>query len=292
MFPVVRSVDDARALVESQTFGEYGGAHGRVELGGVKLILDGSPQGKTAYLEKPYHVPPAGKAADYRGYPTLPRTTVDPLVAYLLAQRIPILAHANGDAAAEMLIDAVEAADPPADHRTVMIHAQTVREDQLDRMATLGIIPSYFSAHTFFWGDWHRDSVLGEPRGLRISPTRSTVDRRMRFTIHNDAPIVPPDVIRLLWATTNRVTRSGKVLGEDQRISVLEALKATTIYAAEQHFEEARKGSIAVGKEADLVVLSQNPLDMDPADLLDLDVMATYVGGEAIYVNSNGANDE
>ena len=283
MFPVVRSVDDARALVESQTFGEYAGVNDRVEIGGVKIILDGSPQGKTAFLEKPYHVPPTGQDEDYRGYPTLPQETVDPLVAYLLEQRVPFLAHANGDAALEMLIDAVAAANPQHDHRSVMIHAQTVREDQLDRMAKLGIIPSFFSAHTFYWGDWHRDSVLGPERGMRISPTRSTVDRQMRFTIHNDAPIVPPNVIRLLWATTNRVTRSGQVLGEDQRISVLEAIKATTIYAAEQHFEEGRKGSITLGKDADLVILSKNPLEMATADLLELDVVATFVGGRAIY---------
>jgi predicted amidohydrolase YtcJ len=201
----------------------------------------------------------------------------------LLDARIPILAHANGDAAADMLIDAVALAEPLHDHRTVMIHAQTVREDQLDRMATLKMIPSYFSAHTFYWGDWHRDSVFGNERASRISPTRSTVQRNMVFTTHNDAPIVPPNMLRLLWATTNRITRSGKTLGAEQRISVYDALLSITMHAAYQMFEEDSKGSITEGKWADLVVLSTNPLGVAVEDLQDIEVSATYSHGVPIY---------
>ena len=169
-----------------------------------------------------------------------------------------------------------------------MIHAQTVREDQLDQMKELEIIPSYFSTHTFYWGDWHRDSVFGEERAMRISPTKSTLNRKMPFTVHNDAPVVPPDMIRLLWSTTNRETRSGKVLGEEQKISTYAALEAITINAAYQHFEEDIKGSIEIGKMADLVVLSDNPLSMSPADLLSLKVVATYSRGKQIFdLNTN-----
>ena len=140
-----------------------------------------------------------------------------------------------------------------------MIHAQTVREDQIDRMAAIGVVPSYFSAHTFYWGDWHRDSVLGPERALRISPTRSTLARNMPFTVHNDAPVVPPDMMRLIWATTNRLTRSGQVLGEAQRLDALEALRAVTANAAYQSFEECCKGTLTPGKQADLVMLSRDP---------------------------------
>ena len=182
-----------------------------------------------------------------------------------------------------MLIDAVDAAAPQHDHRTVMIHAQTVREDQLTRMKTLHMIPSYFSTHTFYWGDWHRDSVLGEERGQRISPMASTRQRGMVFTVHNDAPVVPPDMIRLLWASTNRQTRSGRILGPEQRLSIYDALRAMTINAAYQHFEEHEKGTIEVGKQADLVVLSRNPLAMSPADLLELRIIATYAHGQHIF---------
>jgi predicted amidohydrolase YtcJ len=194
-----------------------------------------------------------------------------------------MLAHANGDAAADMLINAVRAAGFNSDHRTVMIHAQTVREDQLTDMKTLGMIPSFFSAHSFYWGDWHRDSVFGTERALRISPTASTVARNMVFTLHNDAPIVPPDMIRLLWATTNRITRSGKVLGANQRISTYDALRGMTSHAAYQHFEEADKGTIEIGKLADLVVLSEDPLSTPKAELMRLRIEATYSRGSPVF---------
>ena len=195
------------------------------------------------------------------------------------------MAHANGDAAADMLIEAVKDADITSDHRTIMIHAQTVREDQLDQMKELSIIPSYFSTHTFYWGDWHRDSVFGEDRAMRISPTKSTLNRKMPFSVHNDAPVVPPDMIRLLWSTTNRKTRSGKVLGEEQKISTYSALEAMTINAAFQHFEDDIKGSIEVGKLADLVILSKDPLSMPVDELLELEIMATYSHGKEIFKN-------
>jgi len=277
-YPV--GMQDPSAVISNNHFGSY---NKRLKTGGIKLMLDGSPQGKTAYLSKPYHVPPHGQTEDYAGYPIVDQLQANALVNAYVEAQVPIIAHANGDAAAEMLIDAVEAANPKHDHRTVMIHAQTVREDQLTRMKSLRMIPSYFSTHTFYWGDWHRDSVLGEERARRISPTASTQQRGMIFTVHNDAPIVPPDMIRLLWATTNRQTRSAQILGPEQRVSVHEALRAMTVYAAYQQFEEDIKGTIAVGKQADLVVLSQDPLSMDPADLLDLRVVATYSQGHQIF---------
>ncbi len=268
------------AIRDGFTYGEY---QGRVKVGGIKLMLDGSPQGKTAYMTAPYKVPPPGQDATYRGYPNIPQPRVDELVKFYSDAGIPMLAHANGDAAADMLIDAVAAAAPGHDHRTVMIHAQTVREDQLTRMKNLAIVPSFFAAHSFYWGDWHRDSVFGVARAERISPTASTVARGMPFTIHNDAPVVPPDVPRLLWATTNRMTRSGKVLGKNQRISTYDALRAVTSLAAYQHFEENLKGSIEEGKQADFVVLSANPLTLATEDLLSLEVLATFSRGEQVY---------
>ena len=277
-FPIAQGVQDES--IQSLNFGEYSG---RLKMGGIKLILDGSPQGKTAYITKPYLVPPHGQDEQYKGYPLIPQESVDQLINKYSMAEIPIMAHANGDAAADMLLEAVRKSSISSDHRTVMIHAQTVREDQLDQMKKLKIIPSYFSSHTFYWGDWHRDSVFGNERASRISPTNSTLKRGMPFTVHNDAPIVPPDMIRLLWSTTNRLTRSGKVLGPDQRISTYDALKAMTINAAYQHFEEDIKGTIEVGKLADLVVLSENPLSMQTQDLLNLRVVATYSHGQEIY---------
>ena len=255
-------------------------------VGGVKMVLDGSPQGKTAYLTKPYEVQPHGQHADYRGYPIMPATSVNALFDKFISADIPFLAHANGDAAADLFIQALTKSlkdKEPKDHRSVMIHAQTVRDDQLDDMAAMNVIPSYFSAHTFYWGDWHRDSVLGLQRGSRISPTASSLAKGITFTVHNDAPIVPPDVMRLVWATTNRLTRSGQVLGPNERISVEEALKAVTLNAAYQYFEEDHKGSIEVGKQADFVVLSANPLRVAKEDLLNVKVLQTIARGTTVF---------
>ena len=266
--------------LDAVNFGSY---TGRVKVGGIKLILDGSPQGKTAYLTEPYYKPPHNESKSYKGYPLIPQTEVSEWVKKYADLNIPIMAHANGDAAADMLIKAVKNAEIESDHRTIMIHAQTVREDQLDLMKELEIIPSYFSTHTFYWGDWHRDSVFGVDRAMRISPTKSTLNRDMPFTVHNDTPVVPPDMIRLLWSSTNRITRSGKILGDQQKISTYDALKAMTLNAAYQHFEDDIKGSIEVGKLADLVVLSEDPLAMPAASLLNLKVIATYSHGKEIF---------
>ncbi|MEP3451123.1 MAG: amidohydrolase family protein [Parasphingorhabdus sp.] len=265
---------------------QFAGYQGRFKLGGVKLVLDGSPQGKTAYLTKPFHIVPAGQKPDYRGYPNYPTDKVNAMVGKVLSHKVPLIAHANGDAMGDELINAVEASHAKGQQgkgRTVMIHAQTAREDQLDRMAKLRMIPSFFSSHVFFWGDYHRDSVLGPVRGSRISPTKSALDRNMIFTTHNDAPIVPPDMIRLLWATSHRETRSGKILGPEQRVSIHDALKSMTINAAYQNFEEDQKGSIAVGKQADFVVLSENPLNVEPANLLRVKVMKTVSRGKTVF---------
>ncbi len=260
--------------------------NGHFRIAGIKLVLDGSPQGKTAWLTKPYFKPPKGQSKDYRGYPILDDAAVKKHIKTAYANGMQVQAHANGDAAIDQLIKAVAAVNAelkPNDQRTVMIHAQTAREDQLEQMQTEGVIPSYFVSHTFYWGDWHRDSVLGPERAAHISPLKSTVDRGMRFTTHNDTPIVPPDMMRLLWAAVNRETRSGKVLGEAQRIGPLDALKSMTIDAAYQYFEEDSKGSIEPGKLADFAILSANPLKVEPATIKDIQVLETIKEGRSVY---------
>lgn len=264
---------------------DYGTYSGHFKLGGVKFMLDGSPQGKTAWLSHPYHVPPEGQDADYRGYGQVDSGVLTEKLTALYEKGVHVLAHANGDAASEQLVTAAEtaAAAHPGDHRTVMIHAQTVRDDQLDRMKVLGMIPSYFAAHSFYWGDWHRDSVLGLERSYRISPAASTVERDMPFTVHNDAPVVPPDMMRLVWATVNRRTRTGDILGPDQRVDVMDALRAVTIHAAYQNFEEDTKGSLEVGKFADLVILAEDPRAVEPDHLKDIAISATVFRGKTVF---------
>ena len=280
VFPRFRTLEDAeRATLEA----DY---RGGLRVAGVKFSLDGSPQGRTAWVTEPYHEGPPGAPADYRAYGTLDPELYRAGAAHLIRRGVPILVHANGDAAIDLMLDGVEAAmagiDPPPDHRAVIIHAQLMRADQLDRAAVLGAVPSFFSAHAFFWGDWHRRS-FGEARGNAISPVRWAIERGVRFTVHNDAPVVPPDIMRLVSITVNRRTRSGHVLGPEQRATVHEALHAVTLGAAYQYFEEDVKGSIAPGKQADLVVLETNPLTADPAELEHIRVVETFSRGRSVY---------
>ncbi len=275
--------DDVLATVAADT--NYTGG---VRNGGVKFTLDGSPQGRTAWMSEPYNAGPPGAAADYVAYPSYDPDAWLNRIGPLIERGVPVLAHANGDAAIDLMIDGVAnaiAAGPVPDHRSVIIHAQLIREDQLDRVAELAIIPSFYSAHPFFWGDWHRLS-FGEERASFISPVQAAIARDIPFTVHNDSPIVPPDMMRLLEITVNRETRSGFVLGADQRASVMQALHAITLGAAYQYFEENEKGSITVGKRADLVILEDNPLTVETSELGEVAVLETFARGKSIF-NAN-----
>ncbi len=258
---------------------------GGYRLAGIKFGLDGSPQGRTAWMTAPYTERPHGADPDYAAYPTVDPAAYISAAARVLGNGIPMLVHANGDAAIDLMLEGVKkalSAPGARDHRAVAIHAQLMRADQLDTAATLGVVPSFFSAHTYFWGDWHLQS-FGRKRGENISPTRWALDRDVRFTIHNDAPVVPPDMLRLIWATVNRRTRSGQTIGPDQQLSVREALYAATLGGAYQYFEETSKGSISEGKQADLVILSENPLLVDPRKLADVEVFETFARGRSVY---------
>ncbi|MEG0921050.1 MAG: amidohydrolase [Comamonas sp.] len=260
--------------------------HGHLRIGGVKLTLDGSPQGKTAWLTQPYLLPPDGQSPGYKGYGVMDDAQARVQVAKAVANRWQILVHANGDAAIDQFIQAVRAAGPQVkaqDLRPVLIHGQTLRRDQVAQLKELGIFPSLFPMHTFYWGDWHRDSVLGNPRAQNISPTGWVLQAGMRFTSHHDAPVALPSSMRVLDATVNRITRSGQVLGPEHRVSPWVALQAQTLWSAYQHFEEASKGSIDVGKLADFAVLSGNPLTVEPHQLASLKVVETIKQGRTVY---------
>jgi len=144
----------------------------------------------------------------------------------------------------------------------------------------------FFQSHTYFWGDWHLNSVLGEERGMRISPVQSAIRREMVYTMHQDTPVVPPDMIFTLWTAVNRRTRSDRTIGADQRISPMEAIRGITINGAQQYFEEDSKGSITPGKRADLVILDKNPLKTASDAIRDIQVMETIKDGETIYRKS------
>ncbi|MFU1478086.1 amidohydrolase family protein [Roseovarius sp. C7] len=179
-------------------------------------------------------------------------------------------------------VAAVQAAHPRQDHRHTIIHGQVMRDEQLARCADLGVTISFFSAHIHYWGDRHYDTFLGPERAQRISPAASAARHGLRYTIHNDAAVTPTRPLHLAHCAVNRRTASGRVLGEAEKISVMEALRAQTIDAAWQVFEEERRGSIRVGKLADFAVLDRNPLDH--GELLDqMRVCRTVRRGETAF---------
>jgi len=274
---------DILELEEIQPSMEY---RSKFRVGGAKLTIDGSPQGKTAWLTKPYYVVPEGLPADYRGYAAIDDKTTFDAVEKAFANGWQILCHGNGDAAIDRYIEAVRRAKekyPDVDNRPVLIHGQTLRHDQVGQLKVLGIFPSLFPMHTFYWGDWHRDSVLGPERAENISPTGWLLEQDMIFATHHDAPVALPDSMRVLSATVTRRTRSGQLLGEQHRVPVATALKAMTLWPAWQHFEEERKGSIEVGKLADFVLLSHNPMTVAQEQLDDIKVLETIKEGQTIY---------
>ncbi len=264
----------------------------QMRVGAVKIVADGSIQGYTGYLSEPYHVPPEDDPT-YRGYPRVAREELFELVDRYHAAGLQLAIHGNGDAAIDDILDAIEAAqqkNPREDARHIVIHAQMTREDQLDRMQALGVVPSFFSLHTFYWGDRHRTIFMGPERAAQMSPAKGALDRGIPFTIHCDAPVVPMEPLRLVWAAVNRKTRSDFVVGEDQRIPVMAALRAVTATPAWQHFEEGDKGSIEAGKLADFVVLSDSPLDR-PDTIDEIVVLETWLGGERVYLADDVAPD-
>ncbi len=254
-------------------------------LGGIKFTLDGSPQGRTAWLTEPYEQGPPGAAEDYVAYPSYEPSEYLRRIPAIIERGLPALVHVNGDAAIDLMLEGLESIaqqGPLPDHRSVAIHAQLARPDQLDRMRELGVLPSFYAVHPFFWGDWHRLS-FGDERASFISPLRAALDRGIPITIHNDSPVVPPDIMRLVSIAVNRETRSGYVLGPDQRVDVMEALHAVTLGAAYQYFEENEKGSLEAGKRADFVILAQDPRIVESEALADINIVETISRGISIF---------
>lgn len=265
-----------------QAFEEHGKRYrGHFKIGGYKIFLDGSPQGRTAWMRTPY----VGDGT-YCGYGTMTDEAVCGAVERSVKEGYQLLAHCNGDAACEQYLRAWEAAAAKGEmdktERPVMVHAQLVGVDQLPRLKKLKMIPSFFAAHVYHWGDVHIAN-FGKERAAAISPAASALKEGILFTFHQDAPVIEPDMLETVWCAVNRRTKNHVLLGEGERIPVLEALKAVTIHGAYQYFEEHEKGSIRAGKRADLVVLDQNPLEVEPDGLRAIQVLQTYKDGVKVF---------
>lgn len=251
-----------------------------LKIGGYKVFLDGSPQGRTAWMQEPY------EGSDFCGYPVLTDERLHELILWAAEDGRQLLAHCNGDAAAEQFItqfEAVQKEHPDLTFmRPVMVHAQLVRKEQLERMSKLSMMPSFFVAHTYFWGDIHLEN-FGKKRASGISPAGTAKKLGLPFTFHQDSPVLPPDMMKTVWCAVNRETRNGVVLGEEERISVEDALQAITINGAYQYFEESSKGSLTEGKQADFIILEQDPTKVPKKELADIGVLATFKDGVCVW---------
>ncbi|OYU56524.1 MAG: amidohydrolase [Chitinophagaceae bacterium BSSC1] len=255
-------------------------------IAGLKLTLDGSPQGRTAWRTTPYLIPPDGQQKGYKGYPAIPNDKdIQNIVDSSFANNWQLKAHCNGDAAADQLFRAINKASAKYgnnDRRTILIHGQLIRMDQLDSLKKYDMVGSFFPMHTFYWGDWYKQ-IIGPDQAQKISPIKSAMNKGIRVTSHTDAPVALPNLMMIMYTTVNRVSRSGTVMGPDERLTPYEALKSITLWGAEQFFEEKKKGSLVAGKLADMVVLDKNPLKVDPMTLKDIIVLETIKEGKSIY---------
>lgn len=265
---------------KGEPFGK--GYERRFRIGGVKIVGDGSPQGKTAFWSKPLLTPGPGGEKDWRGEPNITPQELNRLVKLAYDNSIPVMTHCNGDATIDMMLDAHEAAGAPAGKRTVIIHSQFVRPDQLERYVRYGFVPSFFTNHAFFWGDVHVEN-LGRERAYFLSPTHTAKVMGIRFSNHSDFAVTPLNPMFILWTSVSRTSRSGQVIGPDERLDPWDGLKALTIDAAYQYGEERDKGSLEAGKLADLVVLDRNPLTVPVDGIKDIKIVETFKEGRSIF---------
>lgn len=251
---------------------------GTFQVAGMKIFLDGSPQGGTAWVREPY----AGGGC---GTSTMTDGQVLSAFRQALDRDAQLLAHCNGDRAAEQYLTLLAQAEREAGKklcRPVMIHAQLLGLDQLERVKALGVIPSFFVAHVYHWGEIHVKN-FGLDRAGRISPAGSALSWGIPFTFHQDSPVIPPDMLETIWCACVRRTKTGRVLGAEERIPVEAALRAVTQNAALQYGLERELGTLRPGKRADFLLLSGDPLRTPSEELKKLQVERTIRCGRTIW---------
>lgn len=280
-----------RLLRKGEPFGEYTKekldqeikekSNGLARLDSIKMFQDGSIQGLTGALRKPYHNKP-----DVYGDLIVPQEELNKEVLDLHKRGFRIATHGNGDRAIGSIIKAYEHAiktNPRSNPKHRIEHVQTATNDDIVHMARLGIAGSFFINHVYYWGDRHEQIFLGPERARRISPLKDAVDNDVLFTLHSDCPVTPISPLFSVWAAVNRKTSSGKILGPEQRIDVITALKSMTIYGAKLIFDEENVGSIEIGKCADFIVLEEDPISVESNRIKDIKIQATYIDGKIVY---------
>ncbi|MFK5981942.1 MAG: amidohydrolase [Flavobacteriaceae bacterium] len=263
-------------------FGTY---NNHLKFAGGKFTLDGSPQGLTAYMAEPYKVPGPNGEKNWVGNTSIPKEELAKLAKIMVDNNVQIMFHANGDGAIEDAIYAIENAGIKAadNKRPVIIHSQFQKLAHLTKYAELGITPTYFTNHTFYWGDVHIRNV-GEEKASFISPMKAANDLGLVTSNHTDFNVTLLDPFFVMWTSMKRETRAGKILGGDQVIDAYAALQAITTGPAYQFFEENRKGRIKKGMLADFVILDSNPLKVENVDAIkNVKVLETIKEGKTVY---------
>lgn len=249
----------------------------KLRMGQLKLVLDGSIQGFTACVGWPGYF----TGTDHSQWLIEPERLRE-IVAVYHAAGITAHAHCNGDLATEQFVGAVESAlreHPRWDHRHTVQHSQMTTPAQYRRMAAAGMCANIFSNHIFYWGDQHRDATIGPERAARMDSCATARREGVRFAVHSDAPVTPLGGLHLVWCAVNRLTASGRVLGEHERISVYDALRAITIDAAYTLRMDHECGTIEAGKWADFAVLEADPLEVPQQEIRDIPVGGTVLAG-------------
>lgn len=288
-YPFITDLDKVLAEVPVEKWGKY---DKHFKIGGVKITLDGSPQGRTAYFTTPYLTGgPAGET-DWKGEPTFPEDLAKQGIKKVYDLKVPLIAHCNGDAAIDLFLDgyvAARAGDFSRPWNVTTIHTQFLRKDQIPKFVEYKVRPSFYTLHTYYFADAHMAN-RGKEQASYISPMRDAIDAGLRPSNHTDFVVAPLDQMFMLWSAVNRISRAGEVIGPDQRITPYEGLKAMTEWAAEQYGEEATKGTLEAGKNADLVILDKDPLKVDPMAIKDIKVVETIKDGATIYPSPAEAN--
>ena len=255
---------------------------------GTKIVADGSPQGKTAYFTKPFLTEVPGCHHDCRGLPSLTQEALNKLFETAYAKDNQLFIHCNGDASIDMVLLAHETACKKLnqaldkDRRTIVVHSQFVRPEQLKTFVKYNMEPSFFTNHTYFWGDVHVEN-LGKARADFLSPMVSARKLGLKPTNHSDATVTPINPIFTIWTAVNRVSRSGAIIGAAERTTPYLALQAITSFAAYEFFDENLKGTLTKGKLADFVILDKNPLKVKPMEIKNIQVIETIKEGKTVY---------
>jgi predicted amidohydrolase YtcJ len=259
---------------------DWGGDSEWVRPIAVKLFQDGALFSSAALSE-----PSRGQTKTGDQYFFWPQAELDRMVQDAHINGWQVMIHANGDVAIQSVLDAYEHAldaKRRADHRHCIIHCQLATDNQLDRMARLGVVATFFPAHIWHWGDRHLAN-LGPQRAARLSPMASALKRGIQFGLHNDSPFTPVEPLVTMCAAVTRRAGTGEILGSEESISVDQALKAYTLGAAYVLFDEGIKGSLEEGKVGDVVVLEADPYRVTAEEIKDIPVAMTIVGGRVAY---------